>query len=322
MMAAMSAIGTPFLARPAANASSPISLTKPLCTNSPPMRQRASNHTMLPAVSDRSRSTAWTGWRTDAENSCFERSSIGRCLVIGSAAIFSASHGDNAPARVQAASQNIEQQKQRREKIVTDGTRGHESTAFALLSPDYPPSRATGSSGLVPVILDSEQRERAQDVRRIGRRRRMQVGAIELGESDHAEQAEAPLHLILQQFEQAQHARRPASRERKALHAADADQIGSRGDRLHDVGTTANRAVDEDFRPAGNGLDDFRQHVHCAASVIELAPSVVRHVYPLDAMFDSDAHVLGAGDALDRQRDLKFALDALDRAPIEAGLES
>jgi Class II Aldolase and Adducin N-terminal domain len=34
---------------------------------------------------------------------------------------------------------------------------------------------------LVPVVLDLEERKRAQDVRRVRRRRRMQISAVELG---------------------------------------------------------------------------------------------------------------------------------------------
>src|ERR1700747_3263610 len=46
----------------------------------------------------------------------------------------------------------------------------------AAARPDRP-ARYTS----IVIIIDLEQRERAEDVRRVGRRRRMQVGVIELG---------------------------------------------------------------------------------------------------------------------------------------------
>src|SRR5260370_6486452 len=89
----------------------------------------------------------------------------------------------------------------------------------------------------------------------------------------------------------------PASGEREALHAADADQIGAGGDRLDDVGAAADRSVDDDLGAAGHGGHDLRQHVHGAAAVIELAAAVVRDVDPLDAMVERDGGIVGGGDA-------------------------
>src|SRR6266536_3314163 len=80
--------------------------------------------------------------------------------------------------------------------------------------------RATDS---IPIVLDLQQRERAEHVRRIGGRRRAQVGTIELGETRHAEQAERALHLVLDELEHAHDAGLPGRREtpRRSLeHAA------------------------------------------------------------------------------------------------------
>src|SRR5438876_7094419 len=87
----------------------------------------------------------------------------------------------------------------------------------------------------IAIVIELEQRERAQDMRRCGRRGGVQIRPVELGKTLDPEQAETALRLILQQFEQAHDAGLPGRRERKALHAADADQIGAGGDRLDDV---------------------------------------------------------------------------------------
>ena len=54
----------------------------------------------------------------------------------------------------------------------------------------------------IPIRLDLQQRKRAQHMRQIGRRRRVQIGFVELGEVFNAEQAQAPDHFV---FEQLQH---------------------------------------------------------------------------------------------------------------------
>src|SRR5262249_60731316 len=144
-----------------------------------------------------------------------------------------------------------------------------------------------------------------------------QIGGVEFGKMVAAEQAETTLPLVLQQLEQSNHAGLPAGGERKALHAADADQIGAGGDRLDDVGPAADRSVDDDLGAAVHGGHDLRQHVHGAAAVIELAAAVVGDVNPLDSMVERDGGILGGGDAPDRRRELESGLDALDPAPVE-----
>src|ERR1700727_3950361 len=80
---------------------------------------------------------------------------------------------------------------------------------------------------LVPIIVDLEQRERAEHVRHRRRRRRMQVLAVEMGKACHPEQAEAALHLVLQEFEHAHERALAAGGERVALHPAEPDEIGA-----------------------------------------------------------------------------------------------
>src|SRR6266403_5154976 len=45
------------------------------------------------------------------------------------------------------------------------------------------------SSPSIPIGLDLQQRERAEDMGQVGRRRRMQIGFVEFGERCDAEQA-------------------------------------------------------------------------------------------------------------------------------------
>src|SRR6202034_3560028 len=80
-------------------------------------------------------------------------------------------------------------------------------------------------------------------------------------------------------------------------------------------------AVDHDLGGAGDRLVDFGQHVGRAAAVVELAAAVIGDVDEIDAVIERELGVLGGGDAFDGERDLELALDALDRAPIERGLE-
>jgi len=109
----------------------------------------------------------------------------------------------------------------------------------------------------------------------IGRRRRVQIGLVEFGETRHAEQSQAPHHLVLQQFQHPHDAGFARSRKRPALQSADADEIGSHCDRLDDVGTAAERTVDHDPGTAGDGGDDFGQHLHGATAMVELTTAVI-----------------------------------------------
>src|SRR5262249_19643422 len=68
-------------------------------------------------------------------------------------------------------------------------------------------------AGSVPVVLDLEQRKRAQDVWRVCRRGGVQIGAVEIGKLADAEQTETALHLVLEELEQPHHAGLPAGGE-------------------------------------------------------------------------------------------------------------
>src|SRR6185369_8836290 len=108
--------------------------------------------------------------------------------------------------------------------------------------------------------------------------------------------------------------------ERPALQAADADQVGARGEALDDVGAAAERAIDDDLGATADGLNHFRQYMHGAAAVVELAAAVIGDVDALDAVIERDLGVLGGADAFDDQRDLVLVLDQLHRAPAQSHL--
>ena len=91
----------------------------------------------------------------------------------------------------------------------------------------------------IPIGFDVQQRERTVDTGQGRRRRRVQIGAVELGETGSAEQAKAPDHFILKQLQHAQHPGFPCRGERPALQASDADEIRAHDDRLDDIAAPA-----------------------------------------------------------------------------------
>src|ERR1700704_2335203 len=155
----------------------------------------------------------------------------------------------------------------------------------------------------------------------IGRRRRMQVGLVEFGETPDPEQPQAPDHLVLEQFQHPHDSGLARRRERPALQAADAHTIGARRDRLDNVGATADRAVDHDLGTAGDGVDDFGQDLHRAAAMVELATAVVRYVDPVHAVIERDGGVFRGGNAFEDQRYLELVLDQFHGAPLQPLLE-
>src|SRR2546423_4471978 len=174
----------------------------------------------------------------------------------------------------------------------------------------------------IAVVVDFEEGKRAQHIGCGSCCRRMYVGSVKLGKSVGPKQAKAALDLVFQEFEQSHDAGLAGGGERVALHAANPDQVRTGDDCLDDVAAAAERSVDHDLGAPGDGVDDFGQHIHGAATMIELAAAVIRYVNPVDAMLDRELGILGSGNALERERDLEPLLDALDCAPIKRRLEA
>src|SRR5476649_1636031 len=168
-------------------------------------------------------------------------------------------------------------------------------------------------------LLEPNQREGAEHVQRVRRRRGVQVGAIELIPARDAELAEAALDLVLEQLEDADDAALPGGGGPETLHAADPDRVGAEGERLADIGAALEAAVDDDLGAPLNRRDDLGQHLDRAAAAVELTPGMVRDADPFDAVIDGDGGVLGRRDALDHQRNVEFVLDQPHRAPAESG---
>src|ERR1700704_5565132 len=79
-------------------------------------------------------------------------------------------------------------------------------------------------SCLIPIRLDIQQRKRAEHAWQVGRRRRVQIGFIEFGETCDTEQAKAADHFIFQQLQHPQDSVFAFGGECPALQAADADE--------------------------------------------------------------------------------------------------
>src|SRR2546425_12475388 len=76
------------------------------------------------------------------------------------------------------------------------------------------------------------------------------------------------------------------------------DGFRSEGQRLEDVGPSADASIQVDFRPPGYGSHDVREDVQRPERRIELAPAMVRDDDPRDAMLDRELRVLRGHDAL------------------------
>src|SRR5258708_18038140 len=178
-----------------------------------------------------------------------------------------------------------------------------------------------GVIGSIAIRLDRQEREGAEDMGQVGRRRRMQIGFVEFGETRDAKQPQRTDHLVLEQFQHPHYSGLALGGERPALQPADADEISAGYNRLDDVGAAADRAIDHDLGAAGDGVDAFRQYMHRTAAMVELASTVVRHVDPIHAVIERDQRIFRGRNALDDQRDLVLVLDQFHGAPFQSLLE-
>src|SRR5215472_16011424 len=207
-------------------------------------------------------------------------------------------------------------------RLISDLTRRRDGVEFRFAATSGSRPHATQSpSGSVPVRFDFPERKGREHVRRIGRRRCMQIGPVDLAEAGEAEKTERARHLVFHEFQHPHDSGLTGGREAVALHAAKPDEVGAKRQRLDDVGAAIDGAVDDDRRPARNRLHHFRQDLGRTAAVIELAAAVIGHVDDLDAVIERDLGVFGGADALNSERDLVLAFHALDRAPVERHLK-
>src|SRR3989454_253281 len=179
-------------------------------------------------------------------------------------------------------------------------------------------SRVTASSSVTFLV---QQRERAGRVRRVHRRRRVEVRGVERREPVHAEEPHRDLDLVLEQLEHADQPGLARRGEPAAREAPDADTLRAERQGLDDVSAANEAAVHDDRRPAADRPDDLGERLDRAPAVVELAPAVVGDVHALDAVVGRKRRVLGRRDALQDERDRVRVLEALDVVPAEPRLE-
>src|SRR5439155_1653903 len=142
-------------------------------------------------------------------------------------------------------------------------------------------SRVTASSSVTFLV---QQRERAGRVRRVHRRRRVEVRGVERREPVHAEEPHRDLDLVLEQLEHADQTCLARRGEPAAREAPDADTLRAERQGLDDVSAAHEAAVHDDRRPAADRPDDLGERLDRAPAVVELAPAVVGNVHALDAV--------------------------------------
>src|SRR5438128_3904210 len=179
-------------------------------------------------------------------------------------------------------------------------------------------SRVTASSSVTFLV---QQRDRAGRVRRVHRRRRVEVRGVERREPVHAEEPHRDLDLVLEQLEHADQTGLARRGEPAAREAPDADTLRAERQGLDDVSAAHEAAVHDDRRPAADRPDDLEERLDRAPAVVELAPAVVGDVHALDAVVGRKRRVLGRRDALQDERDRVRVLEALDVVPAEPRLE-
>src|SRR4030095_4161001 len=139
------------------------------------------------------------------------------------------------------------------------GPYGPRSAAWPEPDSFPPPSQAWPEPDPWPEPgreLFRQQRERAEGIGQIGRRRRREVIRRQLGIGSDAEQAEADADLVLEQFKRAHQSRHARRAEAEAGEPADAGRFRAERDRFHHVAAAHVAAVDPDLGFSFDRLDD------------------------------------------------------------------
>src|ERR1700751_39029 len=80
----------------------------------------------------------------------------------------------------------------------------------------------------IPIRFGLPERTSREHMRRIGRRRQMQIGPVDLAEVGEAEETERARHFVLHELLHGHNSGLPGGREPMALHAAKPDQVGAK----------------------------------------------------------------------------------------------
>src|SRR5256885_894579 len=124
------------------------------------------------------------------------------------------------------------------------------------------------------------------------------VGRIEGLEGGAAEEAEGAVDAFAEDLEGTGGAGFAGSAETVSVSAADEHGAGTEAKGFDDVRAAADSAVEQDFRLASDGGDDFRKHAKRRGDSVELAAAVIRNDDGGGANVDGAAGVVGGENAL------------------------
>src|SRR4029450_11299145 len=130
--------------------------------------------------------------------------------------------------------------------------------------------RAVSGMGCSSLVAFAEQREGAGRVGEADGRGGAEIAAVELRELRDAEQAHGDAHLLLEELEGADQARRPRGGEAAAGQATETDDLGAEGDRLPPVGAAVVAAIHEDDGAPAHRRHHLGQHVGAARAASKL----------------------------------------------------
>src|SRR5215469_8164519 len=145
------------------------------------------------------------------------------------------------------------------------------------------------------------------------------VGTVEVGDRRTSQKSESTFEVGAQDLQGARDAGFSGGGQPVDVGASAEDGARAQTDCLHDIGTTTDPAVEQDFRLPVNGSDDFRQDAKCRRGEIELASAVVGNHNPLSAGVDGLARVFGGEDAFDDDRTFPEIANPSDVVPEKSG---
>ena len=143
------------------------------------------------------------------------------------------------------------------------------------------------------------------------------VGRGQLADRRDSQQSHRYDELVLQDLQDPYKALPSRGSQAPCLEPPDAHGASPEGEGLRHVASSLDPTVQDNVGLAVNSLDDIREHVHGPETVVELAPTVVRHPYDVDAVLDRQKRVLGRRHALEYERKAGELLDPCHLLPGE-----
>src|ERR1700733_14057353 len=140
---------------------------------------------------------------------------------------------------------------------------------------------------------------------------------IELAHSVPAAERERADDLAPEEFERPEDAILPGAGDAPKVRAADHDRAGAKRQRLDDIDSTPEAAVDEHRRPAADRLDHTGKRADRGDRPVELAPAMIGDDDPVGAAFDRLARFTGVQQTLDQERPAPLPAQPFDIAPAD-----